>query len=511
MISYYNDGLKKVVGDEKISFDILQSLIKANPNTELIEQLHSEAYKSERYVAMKKQLPCVKPHGIFDIIPTKNKKGEVINTAVLKQLSGYLYFDIDKNKIECEVELYKEFILQEYADKICMLGKSVGGRGVFFLVKATGITKENFNEVHQYFREIVFKKLPIDTEALGIARNFIIPMDEKLYIDKSIEVDVSDCKINNENNKKGIKQYKKKEEERGCIVRDTLTSFITIDILLKKLRFKTAVDVGDADYIIKPVEFVQMFVPKVITDGKKHKTFRSMINHLMFLNPDITLFEVHSYINFINQNFTNDSPMGRTEMMRTVAAEFERITETGEKFVKTRIKKVHTNSKLSGKDRNIIANQQNGKLRKDNSFEIIEASIEVLIAMEMEVTPIEIFKTAKGNISLPTIKRHYKTVLEQIEMKKQAEIKTATKAKIVNKQNNTLYAIQGNSKRVSDRDLHDMTDEELGIVPWDVLRTKETIFKSQIDLHKEYGANRTAAIKLLEKNTERSVSFRFIF
>jgi hypothetical protein len=33
-----------------------------------------------------------------------------------------------------------------------MLGKSVGGRGVFFLVKAIGLTPENLNEVHRHFK-----------------------------------------------------------------------------------------------------------------------------------------------------------------------------------------------------------------------------------------------------------------------------------------------------------------------------------------------------------------------
>jgi hypothetical protein len=54
------------------------------------------------------------------------------------------------------------------------------------------------------------------------------------------------------------------------------------------------------DFIVKEVEFVQMFVPRIIKDSRKHTTFRSMVNHLMYLNPNITLHEIQSYINFIN-------------------------------------------------------------------------------------------------------------------------------------------------------------------------------------------------------------------
>ena len=82
----------------------------------------------------------------------------------------------------------------------------------------------------------------------GIAKNFIIPSDEKLYVNKNVEVKVNDYKIDKNNyiindGNKGIKQNKI-EEERSYIVGDTLLPFIPfIDIkaLLKTIRFKTTV------------------------------------------------------------------------------------------------------------------------------------------------------------------------------------------------------------------------------------------------------------------------------
>ena len=153
-----------------------------------------------------------------------------------------------------------------------------------------------------------------------------------------------------------------------------------------------------------------------------------MVNHLMYLNPNVTLHEVQSYINFINDHYTDNKPMIRKEMLRTVAAEYERIKETGQLNVKLRIKKVHTNPTLHKEQKQLIANQQNGKIRKDQSFEIIKVAIEALSAKGLEISPSQIFKTTEGKISLATIKRYYKLVVEQ--MRKQNEKVTVAGAVI---------------------------------------------------------------------------------
>jgi hypothetical protein len=82
-----------------------------------------------------------------------------------------------------------------------------------------------------------------------------------------------------------------------------------------------------------------------------------MVNHLMHLNPNITLIEVQSYINFINQYYTDNQPMKKKEMLRTVEAEYIRVIQAGQPNIKTRIKNVHTNPALNKEQKQLIANQ----------------------------------------------------------------------------------------------------------------------------------------------------------
>src|SRR5665647_1697076 len=174
MFSYHENGLKKTKESIDITFKMLQSLIKANSYSDLIEQLRQLEYGSEEYKTFKigNTLPCCKPHGVF-----KNIGG----TEVLQKLSGYLYFDVDNSKIPADykndIDNYKKQVIEKHADIISMLGKSVGGKGIFFLVKVNGLTEDNFLPMHEYFRNVVFRDIPIDTKALGIARNFFIPLD----------------------------------------------------------------------------------------------------------------------------------------------------------------------------------------------------------------------------------------------------------------------------------------------------------------------------------------------
>jgi hypothetical protein len=92
--------------------------------------------------------------------------------------------------------------------------------------------------------------------------------------------------------------------------------------------------------------------------------------------------------------------MIRKEMLRTVAAEYKRIEETGQLNVKLRIKKVHTNPTLNKEQKQLIANQQNGKIRKDQSFEIIKVATEALSAKGIETSPSQIFKQLKAKYRL---------------------------------------------------------------------------------------------------------------
>jgi hypothetical protein len=411
MISYYEGGIKKTKESIEITFKMLQSLIKANSYTELIEQLRALEYGSEEYKKFKidNPLPCCKPHGTF-----KNIKG----TEILQKLSGHLYFDVDNSDIpndyKNDIDNYKKLIIEKYPNIISMLGKSLGGKGIFFLIKVNRLTENNFKSVHEYFRTVIFKNIPIDTDALGIARNFFIPLDENLYINEnSIATYLNDLSnsynkhINSKSSNINCTGQYNNNNNSGC---STLTyTFLPFSEVYNSMIKETPVDVGDNDYIIKDILYSKLFIRPSISDGKKHKIFRGMANCILHNNPSFSLEKILSVINYINKNQTGGRPMKTKEMIRTITTEYNRIIDTGE-FHGLKNKRVHTNKNLPGYLRSRIANRVNGNLRKNKSILSMQIVVDELKALGINPTINVVADILEGRLGVATIKKYWRIV-----------------------------------------------------------------------------------------------------
>ena len=297
MFSLLSGGFKTKVITGELPIDILLWMIKQNPHKEQILKLHTLVKKCKDYDDIKEKLPCIKPHGTFDRIGRND---------TLLNFSGYLFFDKDN----CDPESTKQLILNKYADKICMLGKSCGGNGIFFYVRLSNpkiLTSQNFLEIESYFINHIFKELNLDTSATGINRNHVIPYDPEVYYNPNIKVTIPSSILNSDN-KEVKKLYlpilnrERKERERNYIGK---YNFLDIQEVMKTLKWKKDVDVGDADYIISDVEVCNLYIPRFIRDETKRYIFPSMVNSIMHNNPGIELIVILSFINFINQNYTN--------------------------------------------------------------------------------------------------------------------------------------------------------------------------------------------------------------
>lgn len=382
-------------------------MIQNHPEKELIQELRSLEHGSEGYKKIKSQLPCIKPHGTFNGIGTKD---------TFKAFSGYLYFDID----DCDVKLTQEFIMNKYADKVCLIGKSIGGKGIFFYIKLSNperLTQENFIEVQNYFIKYVFSDLDIDTSAKGICRNQIITYDNDVYYNQEIIVTIPDIDLRPNytveiNEEKGIgKEIKKKKEEAG---RDIFNyTLLPIKDVLRMIRWRRYIGTGDEDYIIEDIEVCDFFVQKCIKDGKKRFVFPKMINGIMFNNPDIELQVLSSYMNFINYNYTDGKPMKQQYLMFMVEREFNRI-RSGGKISGTRIKRVHTNPRLDTLTRKRIAARVNGGIRKERSCNLIEAVVEALQEKGIKPSNKRVAAFLKGYISICTVKKYLQSVVSNL-------------------------------------------------------------------------------------------------
>lgn len=355
--------------DRILSFDDLVSMIKQNKRKEDIEKLWNLPYRSEEYIKLKIKLPAITPAGIF-----QGKR----SPENIFQLSGYMFFDIDLND-DIDIDEYRNDLLKRFMDTICLCGRSVGGRGLFFYVKVKDVIKDNYNDVYEYLRTNTFCDLKIDNNAKGINRAHIIPYDTSVYYNNSISIDnpvkytdtYSISRVKNKNVKRGTLDIKKNKKEI-CII--SSVPFIPIAEVLNRIILETKVDVGDMLFKIEPTPYCKIYFPKEkIVDGQKHKTFRAYTQRLMYLNPGIDLLTIQSFINYVNRRCTT-KPMITKEMMRTLEHEYNRIIQTGELNISLKMKTLHFNRRacISKEEKSKLSKVINGLLKRLSSVRKIE-------------------------------------------------------------------------------------------------------------------------------------------
>ncbi|MFT3908329.1 MAG: BT4734/BF3469 family protein [Ferruginibacter sp.] len=366
--------------------------------------MHQLVKGTGRYDEIKASLPCVKPHGTFNGYADKNN---------FKQFSGYIFFDIDKGNIDRA----KESLIKNYSDKICMLGKSVGGAGLFFYVKISNAGKvnaDNFLNVQNYLINKVFKEFKIDNNAKGINRNQVIPYDnELLEFDGQITIPNSIFE-NKDVSKKCATSCNNKSTKEN--VYTTTCTFLDIKDLKDAIVWKTKFDIGDKDYVVEDYEQARIYIPKVIVDGNKHKTFKAMVHSAVFNNVAITYEQIVSFIHYINQNHTGGQPMKQQEMIYTVKTEFEKIKTTGE-ILHTKTRHVKTNPKLDKVTRQRLGAKGVGEWKQKESIRLIQIAIKEIKSAGVKPTieiVTEYMKDRKFKRSKRTITKYWREVIPKV-------------------------------------------------------------------------------------------------
>lgn len=356
-------------------------------------------YGSDVYKIIKQRLPYVLPHGTFH----SNRRKED-----LEAFSGYFFFDVDAGSLPEGPEALRNYILNKYTGKIALLGKSVGGRGLFFYMRVEHpelLTAENFDLIHQFLRESIVGDIPTDKKAGGIARPHIIPSDANLYINLSARVHVPDYILSG---KKTITRCTSNTKQFGCTGDD---SFLDIKEIIKVVKISTEVDVGNLDVLVQDIPCCKVFIPRVIKDDKKHRVFRSMINCIMHNNPGLDLIYVRSFIHLVNKYYTDGRPMAHREMLRTVEAEYNRILSTGAIYG-LKNKRYHSNSKDDRITRIRKVARVRGEEQKQRSIALISEAVKLLKEESASKPTIkEVAKLLKGKLSIATITRHWRSVV----------------------------------------------------------------------------------------------------
>ena len=166
---------------------------------------------------------------------------------------------------------------------IC-LSSSGGGISVLFKIKNT-ITKENFENIWLAVRNTILKDEEIDIICKDIGRAMFVSHDESVFYNYDNEVDIAIEDIPADTTQKQGKQCNSYKSYVNTL--NSPFPIIPIDIVLKKLINRTPVEVQNPIVDYDPVDYLKFYIQETIRDGTKHKIYFSMINALVYLNPDI--------------------------------------------------------------------------------------------------------------------------------------------------------------------------------------------------------------------------------
>jgi hypothetical protein len=375
MFSFFEAGVTKTKCLKFIGFTELIHLIRNNPNDEKIETIRTlRRNGDENYKELKKKLPYITPNCIVLI---RSLKGDLFNQNFI-QFSQYLYYDLDKGN----AEEYKSYFINKYghlASLIC-ISSSGGGISVMFKVR-NEITKENFYDVWSAVRNTVLQdeiqdKI-IDDKCKDIARAMFISYDPNIYYNIDNEIEVKLQESIQQNDKKKEKQSKTCEDFNNRLI--SPFSIISIGKILEKLRTRSITKVANPIVDFKPADYVEVYIPKFIEDGTKHKIYTSMIHALVYLNPSIEKEYIFSFLFYVNNRFAKPK-MEKREFIRLFNLVYKGIKDTGKTKVKIEKRFIHFNplSNLTKAEKINISNMLNGYKRKNESIQkIINAKLEI--------------------------------------------------------------------------------------------------------------------------------------
>ena len=401
MFSLFNN-IKDIKENSRISLNQLNKMITTESEySEKIKYLRSLEYGSNHYKKYKSKIgKVITPHGSF----TERKNSTLVS------LSGYLYFDIDNTTLS------RNFIITKYKEYISFLCSSIGGRGFSFLVKVDNLTLDNFHSCYHQLRQ-VFIDLKLDNNAGGLSRGLNISYDEAAYInplvsysfkeDKLFPLDLSD----NSRSQTNKRVY-------DTILNDPLPIIPFIELSRYILRRTQVKNINSLFKIEELFDYVYLHIPGLIEDGKKHFYYKIYIYQLMYLNPDITYQEVHSYLYHINKYNTGLKPMEKKELNRLTQFHYSEIRNTNDfEFLKKYMKKkkIHfiKNNNLTMKQKQSLAAKINGRIRTNKTIENIKEVTFYLERNNIKVTKENICdyypKIFNGDtISISTVKRNWK-------------------------------------------------------------------------------------------------------
>jgi hypothetical protein len=406
-ITFY-DGIKTHNPSRYLNFQQVYEFIKASPNVGLIETIRHLKSKNESYYReLKFKLPIITPHVEAN---ARKLAGDEFEKN-LKSFTQLMYFDIDDIQ---NVHLEKQRIINQYKDFVSLVCISPSGAGISILIQIENeLTKENFNPIWNSIRKNELAGENIDVKANGIARTMFLSSDTDVYynpdatlavdfeIDEDQGTDPNTCRLKNNNN------VNSHFSSTNTITKNSYHLY-GIDYVLKHINTTTQVEVDNDIVDVKEVPYVALYIPKMVFQGKRHSTLYTMIHHLFYLNPELEIDVIYSFIWFVNNVFVRPK-LEKHELIRHFNNVVNQIHSSSLVFVNYRKRRIHFNKNcwyLTSNDKMLLAKKLTGLYKRHLNKQRVIDAIQQLEKEEKKITNVSI-KNLTG-MDVKTIRNHRK-------------------------------------------------------------------------------------------------------
>lgn len=389
MIPIYEKGIKSTTPNRKIDFQELYQLILNGSHRGQIETIrHLKQAGDGYYKTFKEQLPYITPQ--VDV--KKRNLSDDHFTENFICFTGFLYFDLDNVK---NVLQEKQRIIDQYGNHVALVCLSPSGAGLTILVRVSNeITKGTFPFIWNKVRTTLLKHEKVDPKATGIGRAMFISYDPDVFVnnDSVVDVDINDVEIGIQPSSYSSSLYNSLDSDLSKSNNNEKYKWYhvyNLDEILANIRTKTIVPVSNPVVEFKEVEVLdEIRIMFKIRDDYKHAFFYRIIHQLYYLNKEVDLDYIYSYLFFINNNKTTER-MRTKELVRFFNSVIDNINRTGEYHIETRIKRVHfnpDNKELSGDEKKTIASVINGAFTRWETRKKIDSAIDLLNVQNIKPT-----------------------------------------------------------------------------------------------------------------------------
>ena len=338
-------NLKSPENPKTISIGDYVEYVRNGINPEQVLTARFYAKGSPLYQRYKEQRPCVTHNFIFD---SYKKDTNIVSST------GLLYYDIDQPIDANILDQSKTFIHH----------KSFGGVGESIIIKAEGITPENFKDNYIAISTELGIKNYIDINAVKKSQYTVLSYDPHLFFNQDSYVFTATEKLS----------------FRGNMY--PTPNLPTNDSFLNnyKYRLTNASEYVDKNKLYEVfaegISVAKIHIPRNVPVGNRTVVLMAIANQLLSLNTFLTFDHTLEKLLAINNIITNE-PLPYKEVWGIAKSIYKYKEEGTLKPIPNKIRKVIFNEDcdLTREEKVTIVNQEVGKMRVDKTKQHIHDAV----------------------------------------------------------------------------------------------------------------------------------------